>query len=366
VNRVFQQVSLSTLVSISTLGVARAAKADQVVQIPVDALLNARAVTTLTGGALVTWTVGVDGNGTADGYMTAAASKFHNDPPTLKTLPDDGVFPADARHPEVVLHFSNAAPATSQQTHYVRGAGNFSFIVPSLEYSKLFLFVTSSEGTSTLRVTMTFSDNTTNVQNITVPDYYTDIPANDPVIFNLASDLPKWTQTNTIAEMNHHNLTGLEIHPTAGKTLTGVQIDKTAAGYFVFWGATGIAAGVAADAGADAPDATSTVDAAIDAGSDAVAGSGGNGGTGGGAATGGSGGGAATGGVAGAATGGSSGGAGGSVGAGGSAGQGGTQPKSTADAGCSCRLGDASSTRYSAWGIVILFGTLARRRQRRR
>src|SRR5258708_7291142 len=190
----------SILASIATLAFAHVARADQVVQVPVDALLNARAVTTLTAGMLVTWTVGIDGNGTADGYMTAAASKFHNDPPTLKTLPDDGVFAADARHPEVVLHFSNSAPATSQQTHYVRGAGTLMFAVPPATYSKLFLFVTSSEGTSTLKVTLTYSD-MMSVLNITVPDYYTVIPANDPVIFNLASDLPKSTAQNAIAEM---------------------------------------------------------------------------------------------------------------------------------------------------------------------
>src|SRR5258708_5430768 len=90
--------------AMGVVAVARVARADQVVQVPVDALLNARAVTTLTGGRLVTWTVGIDGNGSADGYLTAAASKFHNDPPALKALPDDGRFPADARHPEVVLH----------------------------------------------------------------------------------------------------------------------------------------------------------------------------------------------------------------------------------------------------------------------
>jgi hypothetical protein len=132
----------------STLTFASVAKADQVVQIAVDALLNARAVTTLTGGVLVPWTVGGDGGGLADGYMTAAASRFHNDPATLKALPDDGMFPADARHPDVVLHFSNDAAATSQQTHFVRGAGNF-FAVPAATYARIFLF-TRAEGSSTL------------------------------------------------------------------------------------------------------------------------------------------------------------------------------------------------------------------------
>ena len=109
------------------LGFTRVARADQIIQVPVDTLLNARAVTTLTGGRLVPWTVGIDGGGLADGFMTAAASRFNNDPPTLKALPDDGRFAADARHPEVILHFSNDADPASQQTRYVRGAGTFSF-----------------------------------------------------------------------------------------------------------------------------------------------------------------------------------------------------------------------------------------------
>jgi len=66
----------------------------------------------------------------------------------------------------------------------------------------------------------------------------------------LASDLPKWSQTSTVVEMNHHNLTGVEIHPMAAKTLTGIQVDKTAPSYLVFWGATGLATGVDAGVGA--------------------------------------------------------------------------------------------------------------------
>src|SRR2546423_9279982 len=161
------------LVAVLTLvmGFAGAAKADQVIQVPVNTLLNARAVTTLTGGRLVPWTVGVDGGGLADGYMTAAASRFNNDPPTLKALPDDGRFPQDARHPEVILHFSNDADPASQQTHYVRGAGTFSFAVAPATYSRMFLFFTSSEGSSVLAVRMMYAD-ATEVLNITVPDYF--------------------------------------------------------------------------------------------------------------------------------------------------------------------------------------------------
>ena len=83
-------------------------------------------------------------------------------------------------------------------------------------YSKMFLFVTSSEGSSSLRVTMTYADST-DVVSITVPDYYVDIPANDPVVFNLASNLPKWTQQNTVAAIKVpivHKVSPMALPPT--------------------------------------------------------------------------------------------------------------------------------------------------------
>ena len=139
-------------------------------------MLNTRSVTTLTGGMLIPWIMGVDGGGTADGYLTAAASKFQNDPPTIKALPDDGRFPADNRHPDVVLHFSNDADPTSQQTRFVKGAGEFSFATPAAQYEKPFLILTSGEGTSALTVTLTYADASTDIVNQALPDYYLPIP----------------------------------------------------------------------------------------------------------------------------------------------------------------------------------------------
>jgi MYXO-CTERM domain-containing protein len=276
-------------------------------------------------------------------------------------LPDDGRFPADARHPDVVLHFSNDAPAASQQTHYVRGAGRFSFAVPPATYAKMFLFVTSSEGSSSLRVGMMYAD-TTDVITVTVPDYYVDVPPNDPVVFNLASNLPKWNQQNNVAEANHHNLTGLEMHPIAGKTLSGITVEKTAPGYLVFWGATGIATGSGLDAGTGVPDA-SAGDAEVDAGgSDVVEGGGGGGSAGGGAGATGSGGEAGSGGAAGASGSGSMGvGRGGS---GGAAGSGRMPEPGASEAGCACRSRGGAKGPSRLAGLVVLLAAFARRRVR--
>jgi hypothetical protein len=336
-------------VSLTLLGTAHA---DTIVQVPLDGFMTARAVTTLTGGKLVTWTMGIDGGGNADGYMTAAASKFHGDPVTLKALPDDGKFAANTRHPEVTLHFSNDADATSQQTYWVRGAGNFTFPVPAATYSKMFLFLTSSEGSSALKVTLAYADATNDVTNVTLPDYYADVSPTDAVLFNLAADLPKWTKTNAVAETNHHNLTGVEIHPAAAKTLSSIKIEKTAAGYLVFWGATGVATS-AVDIGTDAggggagpTDASAPLDATgTGAGGDMGGGGNATPGTGGGVVS-------ASGGMSGTA---------GSPGVAGATGGNDSNAAASSDAGCSCRVAHHESPLGLVWGWLAAGIALGRR-----
>src|SRR5438045_897435 len=82
------------------------ARADTVVQIPLTGVIDARSVTTLTGGQLVVFTLPTDGGNLQNAFATKAVAIMQGKPPE-NALPDDGTFPADARHPEVVLHFSN-------------------------------------------------------------------------------------------------------------------------------------------------------------------------------------------------------------------------------------------------------------------
>jgi hypothetical protein len=339
--------------SVTLLGAARA---DTTVQVPLDGFMTARAVTTLTGGKLVTWTMGIDGGGNADGYMTAAASKFHGDPATLKALPDDGKFAANARHPDVTLHFSNDADATSQQTYWVRGAGNFTFPVPAATYSKMFLFLTSSEGSSTLKITFGYADASNDVNNVTLPDYYADVSPTDMVLFNLAADLPKWTKTNAVAETNHHNLTGVELHPAAAKTLSSMKVEKTAPGYLVFWGATGVATS-SVDVGTDAGQGGGSSEAGAPSDADG-SGAGGEMGGAGGSGTPGTGGSAMS-------PAGGTGDTAGTPGAVAGAGGNGSTGAASNDAGCSCRAARHTSR---AWGVaawLALGFALERRRKAR-
>jgi hypothetical protein len=216
------------------------AYASDVIQIDVRPILTGRAVTTLTDGKLVPWTKGVDGRGRADGYLTLETAIANGDT-NASALPGDGAFKADSAHPFIQLNFSNA-DGKSPQTRGVEGAGEFAFPVPTNQYQSMLIFLTSSEGPSHLHFELTYADGTLDQRDILLPDYYNDIPAGDPNIFSLAKDLPKWDATGRMKEKNHHYIHGVNLHPDAARKLVSVYLAKTAPGYLVFWGATGVRA----------------------------------------------------------------------------------------------------------------------------
>jgi hypothetical protein len=285
---------LSTIAAAMLLALgAGTAHAQTTVQVPLTGVLDGRSVTTVTaGGQLVVWTVPTDGGGMDDGlppglqnaFATDAVAKLENKP-AGHTLPDDGHFPATTRYPEIVLNFSNAADATSPQTHLLLHSGTMSFPMPAASYSKVFLFFSGADGGATIQATLTYSDATTEIFNATVPDYFADVSPTDPVLFSLISDLAKWSKSTTVAEAGGHHITGVELQPTmASKTLTGVKIDRGKTGFLLFWGATGVATSAVAglpDAGApvDAGGAAPPVDAGGGAGASATGGASGAGGT---------------------------------------------------------------------------------------
>lgn len=209
------------------------------IQLDIAALLDVRPVTTLTGGKLVTWHGGIDGGGRGDGYLTMAAALSNGDRDP-HALPDAATFAATARHPEIVLHYANE-DGEGMQAHAVAGAGEFSIPVPAHRYRGLFLALTSAEGESRLHCTLTYADGTAATDAV-CPDYYKDIPADDPDLSYLASDLAKWNRSNAMAEKNHHNIDALDLHPDAARTLLTVTVAKAAGGYLVLWGAAGVVA----------------------------------------------------------------------------------------------------------------------------
>jgi hypothetical protein len=375
--RKWVKFGISSGVAVALVAGTGAARADQVVQVPLGQLLTARTVTTLTQGKLVPWTEGSRG-GNKDGFMTAAASKFLNQPATLKTLPDDGMFAADARHPQVRLNFSNDADPMSHQTFWIaRTAGTFMFPVPAATYSKMFLFFSSGDATTALTITLGYGA-ATQVVNVTVPDFFNSPLPTDPVLFNLAPDLPNWYQNGMVYEVAHHNICGVELQPMAGMVLQDIKVDKAVGGFLTFYGATGIATGAVAgdlDGGAttgpdagigsttdggpadgDVAPASGDADGAPGAGSGTTSASGGTGGASGS-------GGQSSGSTAGGGSGAGSGRASVSGGVGGASGSGGQYASSSGANGCALARGQPDR-HFGAIATALVAAMAARRRRR--
>lgn len=103
-----------------------------VIQLDIKNLLNARPVSTFQDGKITSWNIGIDGNGEADGYLTFSAANFmgNKDP---KALPDNPLFPANLKHPEILLHYSNSN-TTDPQALAMKGISQFTLNVPSNFY----------------------------------------------------------------------------------------------------------------------------------------------------------------------------------------------------------------------------------------
>jgi hypothetical protein len=255
------RLTLVTATGAMTLAVGTIARAQTVVQIDIDSLLDARPVSTLTNGVVVPWTQGqgIDGNGGGNGFATeGVAAKLGYKGPTL---PSNGIFPAAKGLPEFDLHFSDSNAATSFQAHNVHAnvVGSIQFAVPQATYSTIYLVLTDSEQADTLTVTMTYADSTTSmVGPFTMPDYDQGLPANtkDVSYFSLFSG-QKWSQTDQPNDNMGHSITGVTLAPTPTKSLTSIEIAKPSDGhYLVFWGAVGIATSPV-DAGAGSSGAAS-------------------------------------------------------------------------------------------------------------
>jgi hypothetical protein len=259
-----KRLTLATILVAMMAG--RLARADVVVQIPVDPLLNGRPVSTFTDGKVIPWTAG-QGLDATDGLVTIGAEKALGQ--TGVALPDNGTFAADVDHPEAILHFSNDASAASFQTHFLNGPGDFQFAVPQATYSKLFLYMTSSYGASPLTITATYASGQPSTTSFMLPDWGTGqpLPTNPPIFFDLISGMHKWTAGDQQVDSPVHTITGVAISTDSSRALTSVQVTSSATMQdLIFWGATGLATNPI-DAGTAPPGAGSSSDggdAAVD------------------------------------------------------------------------------------------------------
>ncbi|MFC0515844.1 hypothetical protein ACFFGT_16600 [Mucilaginibacter angelicae] len=214
----------------------KAQQAGETIQVNINKLLNARPVTTATNGKLQSWTIGIDGGGKGDGYLTMAAALLNGDK-LPHALPDDPLIVANSFHPAILLHYKNGDKGN--QTRNIAGTDSFSFEMPHEKYSGLYLSLTSSEGPSQLHIRLIYADGSES-KDFILPDYYNDLPEGDANLSYAVHNLAKWGPENKMTESDHHNIDVLNIHPDPKRVLKKITISKDKAGYLVFWAATGV------------------------------------------------------------------------------------------------------------------------------
>ncbi len=98
-----------------------------VVQIDLSKILNSRGVATLVDGKVVPLQI----NGGVITFAAAAALGV----PTVHGVPNDGRFPANADHPEVILPYATAGAGNQVRLSVNEDA--YSFAVPPKKYARM-------------------------------------------------------------------------------------------------------------------------------------------------------------------------------------------------------------------------------------
>ena len=207
------------------------------IQFNVSSLLNARVVTTLSNGNLITWNKGIDGTWSGLATRTAADSMGSKD---KIAFPNNGIFSANKFHPLVKLNFSNADISGSQVRFTDKKvADTYSFNVTKNCYSNISLFFMSAFGTSDLTIEISYSDKTSEIKKYSIEDWATKFPETETKYF-LSANLAKWGDKNTELEKDSHYLMGINIKPDNAKRVVKITINKPASeSTLTFWGATG-------------------------------------------------------------------------------------------------------------------------------
>ena len=153
-------------------------------------------------------------------------------------LPNDGTFAATSAHPAVVLPISdtnngpNARVLTAGQT--------FSLAVPPRAFTKLFVWLTGTEGGAATSIAIHYCDGTSETRTITTPDWFTD-PAPTGFVY-LIDNLSRFsTADSAVPAGADPAIFGNNLAPNPAKVVTTIDMTNTGTGgrRVVYFGATG-------------------------------------------------------------------------------------------------------------------------------
>jgi len=215
-----------TLFAFLLVGSCAAADSNQIVQVNLDKLLNARVIITQKEGQLQLADHALDhGNSILITKTAAEASKAGQ----LNPLPSSSLIAADARHPEVKLHYAdgNGGPQVCQISDH---EATIACPVPPNHYQQVQAFFISADGSTPIVVTLHYTDGSASQRTTRVPDFFFLPKETDTGWFVLVDDFGKVDAKGHKTEANHHYIHGFDLSPDAGKILQQVEIHKGPSG----------------------------------------------------------------------------------------------------------------------------------------
>ena len=151
-----------------------------------------------------------------------------------KGLPDSAFFAASGTtFPQIQLHWAPTSPAPN--SHIAFSGTSFSFPIPAATYTQFQIYGVSTEGASSLKVTITYSDATTNGGKVAnFADWFNTNAAGQ---FSIITGLDRIGSAGCDAA-SRLGISGVNIIPDPTKIVTKITVQNNGTGRFVFYGAT--------------------------------------------------------------------------------------------------------------------------------
>ena len=207
------------------------------IQVPLGSIFNVDTVAnSATNGQSYPPLVSMDGSGYD--FLTESVAEANFDDGA--GLPSDGYFPSDADHPNAQLAFNDSGTGPNSVILNAPPSPVLSVTFPltATPLGALQLYLTSTEGQSSVTVTLNYSDGSSTPASFTVPDWFNSSQAVSPV-FVVQSGLSRFSMLGGDDFREGAALYGASVVVNSAKALASVTVGTTASGgRLVLYGAT--------------------------------------------------------------------------------------------------------------------------------
>jgi Ca2+-binding RTX toxin-like protein len=182
----------------------------------------------------------IDGSNFAFATQSATAQEgCSGDPDGLR---DDASFTENVFHPAVQLSYRDTDNGNNARLS--PGPDSYSIDVPDGQYSAVHVFVTSTDGSSSMDVRLTYATGTTSTASFVVPDWFDD-PGSG---YALADGRDRMDLLFACEDADTAAIFGFPFQADASRTLLSIEITRTDddGSRLAFFGATGVTEPMAA------------------------------------------------------------------------------------------------------------------------